>query len=354
MNKITHFLGMLCLLPAIAMAQITIVETDITQVGDVIPRNVDTLAAVTQGGAGANQTWDMTNAVAHNTETTQVIAPSATPYASGFPNANLAMTNDNATFLYFDQNTAMQVAQGFAGDLLGTGTALNVPFNPTLLVHNFPITYGSNFSDTYGLDVTTDGSAFGVSEVRYKRMAIVLDSTDAWGMLTTPDGSYNSLRIKHVEYIKDSIWAKLFPFAPFQLFSATNDTTVAYNWFAKESKLPVAELTLDSVGGPSQFTWFAATVGVENGVSAQIQAKMYPIPAANQVNIRISANDKAGEHAFSLYNAEGKLISTSIIDLQVGKNHAFDLRQLPVGVYTWSLKNGSNGKEVHGKLPIVR
>ena len=46
MNKITHFLGMLCLLPAIAMAQITIVETDITQVGDVIPRNVDTLAAV--------------------------------------------------------------------------------------------------------------------------------------------------------------------------------------------------------------------------------------------------------------------------------------------------------------------
>lgn len=79
--------------------------------------------------------------------------PATRPYTSSFSNSNLAMTNDNTSFLYFPQNTSSLVTNGFAGDLLNNGTIISAPFNPTLLLHNFPRNYGSNFTDIYGLQV---------------------------------------------------------------------------------------------------------------------------------------------------------------------------------------------------------
>lgn len=354
MKKIGQMLGMICLLPAVSMAQITIVETDMAQVGDIINRNTDTLALVVPGNAGANQTWDLSNAVAHQTETTYAVAPSSTPFASGFSASNLALTTDNASYLYFTQNSSSLVADGIGGDLIGTGTPLVVPFNPSLLVQNFPLTYGSTFTDNYGMDVTTDGSAFGVSEIRYKRVAVVKDSTDGWGTVSTPDGTYSALRTKHIEYLTDSIWAKLFPFAPFQLFSSTNDTTVSYNWFAKESKLAVAELTVDSLGNPLQLTWFAPTVGIENGISAQIEAKIYPIPANNELNISLAENEKAGTYLFTIYSIEGKLLVNEKLNLQIGKAQTLDISKLSAGNYIWGLKNERDLQQSKGKLSVVR
>lgn len=354
MKKIGQILGMICLLPAVSVAQITIVETDMAQVGDIIHRNIDTLAVVTPGNAGANQTWDLSNAVAHQTETTSAVAPSTTPFASGFSASNLALTTDNSSYLYFTQNSSSLVADGIGGDLIGTGSPLTVPFNPSMLVRNFPLTYGSTFTDTYGMDVTTSGSAFGVSQIRYKRVASVADTTDGWGTLSTPDGTYSALRTKHIEYLKDSIWAQLFPFGPFQLFTNTNDTVVSYNWFAKESKLAVAELTVDSLGNPLQLTWFAPTVGIENGISAQINAEIYPIPANNEINIRISENEKAGVYVFSIYSLDGKLLISEKLNLQGNKAQTFSISKLCVGNYIWSLTNESDLQQTKGKLSVVR
>lgn len=92
------------------------------------------------------------------------------------------MTNDNASFLYFKQSANAQIATGIAGDFLGTGTPLNVVFSPELTVHNLPRTYGDGFTDTYGIDVTADGTAFNVYQVRFKRVATVVDSADGLAM----------------------------------------------------------------------------------------------------------------------------------------------------------------------------
>lgn len=61
-------------LPFISQAQITVVSTDMAQIGDVVTRNADTLVTVTAGPAGANQNWIMTTATAHVTETTTLWA----------------------------------------------------------------------------------------------------------------------------------------------------------------------------------------------------------------------------------------------------------------------------------------
>lgn len=346
------------ILPFISQAQITIVSTDMAQIGDVVTRNADTLATVTAGPSGANQNWIMTTATPHVTETTTVLAPSATPYASSFANSNLAMTNDNASFLYFSQNTSSLVTTGFAGDLLNNGTIISAPFNPTLLLHNFPRNYGSNFTDTYGLNVTTSGASFGVDQVKFKRTAIVHDTTDGWGNLTTPVGTYQSLRVKHVEYSHDSIWIRLLPppLGSFTFFQTTKDTAISYNWLAKETKLALAELTLDSVGNPKKYTWSQVppSTGIEKTGLATIHAQIYPNPAKDEMSLQIHENTTESAFSLQIYNVLGQIVMEKELSANSSNSYALSINDLSPGIYTWQLNAMNSKRNASGKLSIVR
>jgi len=358
MRKFYSFIASVCLLPMLTFGQITIVSSDMAQAGDAVTRESDTLATVTEGNSGANQTWVMTNVTPRVTETTQVKLASATPYASSFTSSNLAMTNDNASYVYFNQNTNNLISTGLAGDLLGNGSIITAPLNPTLLLHNFPRTYGDNFTDTYGLDVTTSGTSFGVYQVRFKRSATVFDSTDAWGKITTPVGTYNSLRTKHIEYIKDTTWIKLLPISSWTMFSATADTTKSFNWLAKETKLAVAELTFDSLGNPKKFVWskIAPTSGasIENQLSKTIQLEVYPNPAQETLWLKAGGNAKNEEYSFEIYNVQGQLVKSEKIAFQANKAEAIDLRELPAGIYSWKISHSIDNQSSAGRFSILK
>lgn len=356
MKKFLHALGFMSLLPLASFGQITIIETDMVQAGDVLVRDADTLATVTEGGAGANQTWVMTNAVARVTETTTVSTASATPYANSFPGSNLAMTNDNTSYVYFNQSTNSLVSTGLAGDLLGNGSVISAPLNPTLLLHNFPRTYNDNFTDTYGLDVTTDGTSFGVYQVRFKRMANVSEQTDGWGKLTTPVGTYNSLRIKHEEYTQDSIWIKLLPFSQWSFVSTTKDTTKSFNWLAKETKLAVAELTLDSVGNPLKFTWsrIVSTLNIDNQLSKSIELSAFPNPAKETLWLKVGENAKNEAYTFEIYDMQGQLVQSENIYLEANKTAAIDLKSLAAGMYSWKISNVAHNQASAGRFTLIK
>ncbi|PCH98034.1 MAG: hypothetical protein COB85_02265 [Bacteroidetes bacterium] len=244
------------ILPYILNAQISIVSTDMPVIGDTITRNVDTLTTETEGPSGVNQVWDFTGAAAHNVNATRVVSVSNTPYASDYPSSNMAMTNDNVSFIYFDAQSSFFNATGAAGDLLNNGVIIKAVFNPDLTLYQFPTDYGNNYSDTYEFDITTDGTVFDptLEKIRIKHTGTVYDSTDAWGTVITDIGSYNTLRVKRVEYSIDSVWTKPF-FLPFIFLNATIDTSKTYAWISKEGKLAVAELNFDSLGNPNNLTW---------------------------------------------------------------------------------------------------
>jgi hypothetical protein len=287
-----HLLPFILFVPFISVAQISIDVSDMSQVGDVITRKADTMSVLAgPGAAGANQTWNFTQLSTYVIdETTQVMNPSDAPNGSNFPSANLAMTNDNVNYLYFDQNANQMNTLGFAGDLLGNGTPIVAPFTSGLLVHNFPRTYGSNFTDNYVIDVTLDGSSISplVNQVRFKRAAQIMDSTDAWGQLTTPVATYNSLRGKRTEFSADSIWIQaVFP-PTWTLFQTSFDTTVSYQWYAEQGKLAIAELTFDSLGVPKKYTWFhEATVGNIIELNQNSSLNLYPNPSEGLINFEL-------------------------------------------------------------------
>lgn len=315
------------LLIYVSQAQITILSTDMAQIGDTVSRVADTMTALVPGPAGANKSWVMTNETIDTTEITKVMAPSSTPYSSSFSGSNVALTNDNKSYLYFNQTTSASKLTGLAGDLLNDGNIIIIPFNPSMLLHNFPRTYGSNFSDNYTMDVTINGTSPGVDKIRFKRTSTARDTTDGWGIVTTPVGKYNCLRVKRVDFPIDSIWVK--PFFPptWSLYSTKKDTIYGYSWLAKQTKLAVAELGYDSLDKPKKFTWsliapFKATItssnsgcnpanGACNGQATAIPSGFFPPFTYNWSNGQTNATASGlcgGSYSVTVSDSIGNMV----------------------------------------------
>lgn len=295
--------------------QITIESSDLTSVGDVITRYIDTIPTYGPGGAGANQVWDFSAAVREDTAITTVLATSATPYNSTFANSTYAMKGDAASYLYFTHTSSNLFTDGAAGDLLGDGQIIETPFTDDLVLHVFPRQFGNYFNDTYGFEAEADGAAFNVYRIRLIQSGHVYDTTDAYGTLITPTGTYDALRVKSTDFSNTIIEVQLNQFLPFWTpFSNTTDTTISYSWHAKEEKLAIAEFSYDSIGNPRQFVFSAVppvtTVGVADA-EKENNIQVYPQPATDQLFIK--GLNQSSNHLAQVYSVDGKMVRNETI-----------------------------------------
>lgn len=359
MKKLLPIIFSIIVLPA--FSQITITSADIAQIGDVINRKADTLTPITgPGPAGANQSWVMTNLSQYvNDENTSVVSVGSTPYAAQFPNSNIAMTNDNASYIYVNNSSSIMTTQGGAGDLLMLGTTIVAPLNPDLTLHNFPRTYNSTYTDTYKTDVTINGSVINplVSQVRYKRVGTVTDVTDGWGTITTPVGTYDVLRVKRSDHAKDTIW--ILPVFPptWSVFSTKDDTSYSYQWLGNNMKLAVAELNYDSLDQPKTFKWTLtpppSTVSVnENSTNENVQ--IFPVPVSDNLNLRFGNDIETGEYYFSVYDITGKVLLQKLINGAAAGTYTISVGELAPGFYTWQLADRKQTSRNTGKFNVVR
>jgi hypothetical protein len=307
----TAFFGTVML--STLQAQITFEYADLPVPGDVVERYVDTIPTFGPGGNGGGQSWDFSTAVPRVTQITTVSNPAATPYASSFVSSNLAMTNDGVNFLYFNSTAATLIATGAAGDFLNDGQQLVIPFNPTLTIHQFPRNYGDQFSDTYAFEVVANGAAFNVHSVRLRHRGSVRDTTDAYGQITTPVGTYDALRVKSTDFTTDSIWIRLFAFAPWSLVESLADTTVSYSWLAKQTKLAVAEMTLDSLGSAARFTYTSILPSITTGIAGRsgIAPSIHPVPTADGFTITLPSSGQF--RLAEVVGMDGRTVTTHAI-----------------------------------------
>lgn len=353
----TTLLLLLTIVSSGLSAQLIIDQSDMPSIGDNIPRKSDTMTVHPgPGGSGANQTWNFvaTSAFVIN-ENTSVVSVASTPNGNQFSSSNMAMTNDNASYLYFNNSAQSFTTQGFAGDLLGTGV-INVNFASSLTLHQFPRTYGSTFTDTYGLNVTVPGASFNplLSQINFRRIANVVDETDGWGQITTPFGTYNVLRVKRTEIFTDSIFAlPIFP-PTWQLVSTNTDTTQNYSWFAKDGKLAVAEMSFDTLGLPKIFKW-TELPGIGLGFEEQAlhEVSVYPNPATDVLYIETKQGVSYENLNLLIYNQFGRLISNEKLDTSLGKKE-LSVGDYEEGLYHWEIRGEESAFLQRGKIVIVR
>ncbi len=296
---------------AFTYGQITLLSTDMVDIGDQVVRYIDSIPAYGPGSAGANQTWDFSGAVNEYTTNTSVMSVGSTPYASTFPGSSYAMQGDANSFLYFTETTGNLTTDGAAGDLLLTGEMIEAPFTDGLILHVFPRTYGDYHNDTYSFVAEADGSAFGVYAIRLTHSGHVYDTTDGYGSLITPTGIYDALRVKTTDFTHDIIETQFSEFVPIWTeVSNTLDTTVSYSWHSKLEKLAIAEYSYDSIGNPGRFVYSTVSPVVSTGPLAEEkdgEAFLYPQPADDR--LCVGGLDAVADHRLAyIYGIAGNIL----------------------------------------------
>jgi PKD repeat protein len=227
-----------------AQQPISIVSTDMPVVGNNIVTLKDTSPiGITPGVKGANIMWDFSSLTPDVRDTAKCMQPSATPYGSTFnSNSNLAITSNDTNYLFFNNSTQAFKITGGAIWIDTIQSTVATTFNPAADLYRFPTEYNGNFTGTYAF---TQQISLNGTPIRVEYTSNYADTIDAWGIVQTPLGYYESLRQKRMERTRTIISAQIFPLVWTQV-SDTRDTTTDYNWLAKETKLAVVDFEYDS------------------------------------------------------------------------------------------------------------
>jgi PKD repeat protein len=243
------FTPLFLIISQISFGQISIINSDMPRQNDTMRFSLATsgITALQAAKTGADTTWDFSNLVANSQDVEKFYAPSATPYIIQFgllnsatyglkDNAlnNLASLGGAAGFtienIYgFYKNTAS------ANVLIGRGaTVSNIPLalnlNPRDTVFKFPLNYG-DIDTTYYAGSTNIAGLGGIAQ-QGRRVNVV----DGWGVIKTPYGQFDCIRIKTTINGVDSIQLSTFK------IPIPNNKTI-YTWYAKGQHYPIMEIT---------------------------------------------------------------------------------------------------------------
>lgn len=259
-------------------AQISIDSTDMPSIGDTIILASDTTApaGLMIGGAGS-QTWDFSSIQVDNLDTMLFVDPASTTFAADFPNSNLTVEGIQPNIFQTLSSSALIIDGNAGDDPFGAGATISASFIPAQKLLDLPSTDGSIFSDTTGFDQTIETASLGlpvpnVDSIRLVHYAWPTSIIDAYGDVTTPAGTFTTIRQLYTEPAVDSIFAYCSDLAGCNVFIAVLpfgwsfvpsaltealvgisnpgiDTSYTYKWWAKGEDVPVAEVETDGPGG---------------------------------------------------------------------------------------------------------
>ena len=138
---------------------------------------------------------------------------------------------------------------------------MSVPYTPAQKIIEFPYTDGSNFQDTYGFRINFSGASVGapIDSIGNGHTSIINYTVDGYGMITTPKGTYNSIRSYAMEISIDSLFIKdpIFTGGAWVLLDSSIlgepnpviDTIYTYTWYANGKGASVAEVETDAPKG---------------------------------------------------------------------------------------------------------
>lgn len=234
-------------------AQITLTIEDAPMVGDTIIYVTDTLVAdLSVGASGPDQSWDFSQLGVSTVEETRYIAPEDAPNNESFPGANLVQELEDI-YNFVEVNDSGIFALGSTLDFFGGGDLLIIPFDPPQTFFEFPATFGDSYTDTTAFNIQIEDPIFGSDSVRVNQVTIQEVAIDAYGTLTTPGGTFETLRREIVTNTMFTVEALLF--GNWVVVQNTNETITSYEWIAAEGKTQVLTIDLDAMGVPEEASY---------------------------------------------------------------------------------------------------
>lgn len=341
-----------------AQAQITINAADITPIGVTAWQSHDTLpdASIQPGGTGM-QNWDFTALQDHDRDTLVFSEPSATPYTSAFPSANIAVKFDTAIYIYFEKTDQRLNLLGTYGTLAydTVEVTTSIHYQPAQSAVRFPATYGDDYPETVRSFAQLSGDMIPISfpfQVDSVRLTTHIErqvKIDAYGQLVTPLGSFETLRSLETESRADSIYFKSgSTWFPYEL--GDPDTTIYYNWWTNQNGLGFPVVQLQTSPGSSSFeaSWLSDYVTGTRDYPQWLSISVSPNPAFNLLTVELPGNFTGRAE---VYDLNGQTRMTARLMNSIEK---LDVQTLNAGTYILVLRDEKGKMAGFKKFEVIR
>lgn len=289
---------------------------------------------------GIDEEWEFNELVAVSQSTDTFISVSSLNlgYQFTFGDASfvqLLPEADSVFDLSFQDIELSNALQFFRVDSLGyfdlgIGFELNIfgalqgRRDPDQLLFRLPMRFGDTATTSSQLTFE-----FTLIEFFYTQKQTLTYEVDAEGMLTTPLGSFETLRVKSTTMLEDSL-----------SFSDTTTTfqfpeRTLYSWWGKGANVPLLEINTFEREGGTDITRISYQDSIRDlttsiKVLPQANLNVYPNPATNETHIKLD-NDRWPKGTLEIINLEGKKLL--LLPLS-GISSVVPLHNLPAGVYT--------------------
>jgi hypothetical protein len=326
-------------------AQIIINRSDLgTLIGKVVIRANDSvnLNLLSPGSAGPNQTWNLTGIGNNYKDTMQFMSPSGTPCASSYPTATLGGKQGSMYFYIHDNSTVLEML-GFCGIFMPPNTSI-VPYTPPEKSLTFPSTYNTAFNGQtkYVMKFPYNNPPYDSVKTLY---SVSYESLmDGWGNVTTPTGTFASLRQKITTYQTDSTFIHS-PSGGW-MFSGppSKDTTLDYSWLSQNNPF-IADVATKWNGHVKSANYMISFATGVNEIQDNPDLSIFPNPSNGVFNLEFGNKDGSASLTtglgfkntqLSIYNTVGERVySDKILTPQSLRLHL----DLPKGMYFVELSN---------------
>ncbi len=353
MKKHVLFTGALAFgLMGISEAQISIGQYGMVSGGNEVTISTDTIAPaglkITESGPA--QTWDYSNFQADVDNDLYFKPAQWTPYAANFPNATTAEVLGSDQYLYYQQDADGMNILGVTQDADGDGNVDMIRFVDELEALKFILEYGDQHQDTGLIRLVIPGDGIQFDSAVYTQLIDYSYVVDAYGMMTTPYGSFNSLRLKIEQATVDSLWVYPVLGDPI-LQDASVSASREYEWYSNDpgSRYLVFEAYVDEQDSiiAGSYLKEAPRVGLEELTKSKITT--YPNPAADQLVMEFSSEEAEG--SIEIYDLTGRLVHTENVQ---GNRIQLDVSSFEQGFYTYRFVDEIENVNSMGKFLIQR
>jgi hypothetical protein len=316
MKKIYYIVVAICLANLSLAAQPVITYSgNAPQIGENYHYAGD-LASYDPGPSGANQTWDFSNITSAFTSSPRAVSPGSTPYTGEFTEATIAFAQTEANDSYiFSQVTTSEFLNVGIGNHPEGGSELIIHYTDAVKLLKYPFSFSESYTDNYYASYSM------VEGMTTHERGTAIVTADAWGSVTTPTGTYNTLRIKRERTFTDSVWVSGV------FISATTRTQTDYEWYTSTSHTPVVTISVTGDGTTATYRTDYIS-GVEKQQLPSVQVSIFPNPASEYLTIRAEKKIKN----IRLLSANGRQLNEIFLTTP-NYQQTVEFSMYPKGVY---------------------
>ncbi len=309
-------IGSLVLLCSASIAQPVLTATGINPVIGESFTLYGSTAQVSPGGAGPNATWNLAISGTSTGVSTYEAAASA-PSGSSFTGATVAAYNATTSAAQFYKPTTTDLE--YCG--LVVGAVATVYSSPEIYMQ-YPFSYTNSFTHNFQAQYT--------SGYTYTRKGHVTVTSDAYGTLTTPAGTFTDvMRVHMVEAYTDSAHT----LNPYEI-NITNDE---YLWYKTGYHLYLAYVgtTTSSQSGTTYgAAYLTGNVGINSTPDLLLSSNLYPNPAINNMTLDLNLKENQKVQIRFVNSLGQQVLNSQTVDCLQGLNSIqFDVADLPEGIY---------------------